>query len=200
MQFFVRRLQCCCLEGHRSACVPTLSQTAPQSIVLLDPPFRHQITMPGLPSPRYHGLGSERRGDAPPDSMSDSAESLLGAEEEKAWSDITARDPGMAQRRASRRRAICNALMSIRSLVDTILLLVIVRLLLERCSQRMSVDIGGDITGFAPRCMFGHGEQSASILLTCSSFASNQVVFSRSHVYARKWLRLLQRGGASQMA
>jgi hypothetical protein len=109
--------------------------------------------MQPLPSPKYHEL----RTDADPedrkkhDTDDDKAKSFF-EDEERAWSDITAGDPGMAQRRLSRRRRIWMALMSIRSLLDTVLLLVILGLLLERGWQRTAwFEIGGDITGFAPR-------------------------------------------------
>ncbi len=86
--------------------------------------------------------------------MSDAAESLLGeSDEEKSWSDITARDLGMARRKESRKRRVWVAAMSIRSLVDTVLLLLILGLLLDRQGWRSSLfEVGGDITGFAPRC------------------------------------------------
>jgi hypothetical protein len=77
------------------------------------------------------------------------------ADEEKAWSDITAGDPEMPHRRASRRQRIWKAVTSVRSLVDTALLIAILVLVLDRGrrnSTPVDVDIGGDITGFAPRC------------------------------------------------
>jgi hypothetical protein len=73
-------------------------------------------------------------------------------DEERAWSDITARDPGMALRRVSRRQRVWSALMSIRSLLDTVLLVIILGLLLERGWQKPSwFEVGGDVAGFAPR-------------------------------------------------
>ncbi|GAB1312805.1 Oxidase ustYa [Madurella fahalii] len=57
----------------------------------------------------------------------------------------------MAERRASRRETVCSALTSIRSLLDTVLLLVILGLVMDRQWQKSpSFEIGGDITGFAP--------------------------------------------------
>jgi hypothetical protein len=116
---------------------------------------RCQAMMQPLPSPRYQELrtDADTRDDRKGDTGDDKAESLSGYEdEERAWSDITARDPGMEERRLSRRRRIWSAVMSIRSLVDTVLLFVILGLLLERGWQRPSwFEIGGDITGFAPR-------------------------------------------------
>ncbi|KAL2018655.1 hypothetical protein VTK56DRAFT_490 [Thermocarpiscus australiensis] len=58
----------------------------------------------------------------------------------------------MLERRASRRRRIWSAVTSIRSMLDTVLLLVILGLLLERQWHRLpQFEIAGDITGFAPR-------------------------------------------------
>src|SRR5690554_3163100 len=111
--------------------------------------------MQSLPSPRYQELrtdadgGDHRKGDT----ADHKTESLSGyQDEERAWSDITARDPGMEERRLSRKQRMWSAVMSIRSLLDTVLLFVILGLLLERGWQRPSwFEMGGDITGFAPR-------------------------------------------------
>jgi hypothetical protein len=73
-------------------------------------------------------------------------------DEEKAWSGITERDSGMLERRPTRRERIWSAVMSIRSILDTILLLVILGLVLDRRGEEQrSFELNGDITGFAPR-------------------------------------------------
>jgi hypothetical protein len=108
-----------------------------------------------VPSPRYRELQADGEADdgSKHSTLSDRAEPFLGYEdEERAWSDITARDPEMANRRMARRQRIWAAVMSIRSLVDTVLLVVILGLLLEREWQRPSwYEVGGDITWFAPK-------------------------------------------------
>ncbi len=95
------------------------------------------------------------KGDKTADAKDDQAESLLSSDdEERAWSDISAGDPTILQRRVSRRQRIWSALTSIRSLIDTILLLVILGLVLKRGSPKqpgLEVELGGDITGFAPK-------------------------------------------------
>lgn len=96
-----------------------------------------------------------------------SASPLMGSiHGEKAWSDITAGDHHQehhgaedAVGKSSRRKRICAIVVSIRSVLDTILLLVILGLLVERRwygksgSAEKSSDIAGDITGFAPPSM-----------------------------------------------
>jgi F0F1-type ATP synthase assembly protein I len=107
-----------------------------------------------LPSPRYHKLQTNINPDNgnKNDVTSHEEESFGVEDEERAWSDITARDPAMVERRASRRRQIWSTVMSLRSLVDTILLFVILGLLLDREWQKPSwFEVGGDITGFAPK-------------------------------------------------
>lgn len=127
--------------------------------------------MPGLPSPRYSELRPQTAHDAnnedgakPERSPDGSSDAFLAMDdEERAWSDITARDPGMARRRASRRQRVCSILMSMRSLLDTILLLVILGLLLERGQQRPAwLQVGGDLTGFAPTSKTSHGQGNTS--------------------------------------
>lgn len=110
-----------------------------------------------LPSPRYHKLQANTNANngSKNDAASEKEESFQIEDEERAWSDITARDPAMAERRASRRRQIWSIVMSLRSLVDTILLLVILGLLLDREWQKPSwFEVGGDITGFAPKSTY----------------------------------------------
>lgn len=111
--------------------------------------------MQSLPSPRYLELRTHADvdNDAKENATSDQEGSLLGMEdEERAWSDITARDPGVALRRMSRRQRIWSALVSIRSLLDTVLLVIILGLSLERGWQKPSwFEVGGDVAGFAPR-------------------------------------------------
>jgi hypothetical protein len=118
------------------------------------PPTAAEMMQP-IPSPRYHELrtDAERDDDKNRYAAEDKAESFF-EDEEKAWSDITAGDPGVTQRKVSRRRRMWTALMSVRSLLDTVLLLIILGLLLERGWQRTPwFEFGGDITGFAPRSM-----------------------------------------------
>ncbi len=109
----------------------------------------------GLPSPRYHELHAHAdvEDGKKCHAKKDQTESLLGMDdEERAWSDITAEDREMADRLLNRRQRIWSALTSIRSLLDTVLLLVILGLVLDRGSQKQSwFDVGGDITGFAPK-------------------------------------------------
>jgi len=111
--------------------------------------------MQSLPSPRYLELRTHDKTEkhTKHDETADQDESLLGMEdEERAWSDITARDPGMPRRRVSKRQRVWSALMSIRSLLDTVLLVIILGLLLERGLQRPAwFEVGGDVAGFAPR-------------------------------------------------
>ena len=97
-----------------------------------------------------------------------SASPLMGSVNgEKAWSDITAGDHHHHQEahgaeKSPRRGKICAVVMSVRSVLDTILLLVILVLLVERrqwygkpgSAEKSSSDIAGDITGFAPPSMF----------------------------------------------
>lgn len=111
--------------------------------------------MQPIASPRYQQLRADAdAGDGRKvQGTDDKTESFSGYEdEERAWSDITARDPGMVERAVSRRRRIWSAVMSIRLLLDTLLLFVILGLLLEHGWQKPSwFEMGGDITGFAPR-------------------------------------------------
>lgn len=107
-----------------------------------------------LPSPRYHKLqtNAESQKKNKNDATADKDELFPFEDEEKAWSDITAGDPAITERRASRRRQIWSTVRSLRSLVDTILLFVILGLLLDREWQKPSwFEVGGDITGFAPK-------------------------------------------------
>lgn len=110
--------------------------------------------MQPLASPRYSELRSHADVDTEnhDNPATDAADSVFGYEDEgKAWSDITAGDPERAERRALRRRHICSALMSMRSLLDTVLLLVILGLVLDRRWRKSAaLEFGGDITGFAP--------------------------------------------------
>lgn len=161
--------------------------------------------MQSLPSPRYSQLPVRTDVDAEYQngSTADSNDSLLRFDdEEKAWSDISARDPGMAERRASRRESICSALTSIRSLLDTVLLLVILGLVMDRQWRKSpSFEIGGDITGFAPS-----SEQrvwhSVPVGLTDKPFslAANQDFCARSHVHTRERIRVFYGAGPVEMA
>jgi hypothetical protein len=114
-------------------------------------------TMPSLPSPRYREVGADRGATKHTSiATSEQKKPLLGHEDEEkawaAWSDSSASDPIMVGGVSQRRQRLWSAVMSIRSLLDTVLLFVIVGLLLERDWQRPGwFEIGGDITGFAPR-------------------------------------------------
>lgn len=161
--------------------------------------------MQSLPSPRYLELRTHADVDdhAKENATSDQEGSLLGMEdEERAWSDITARDPGMALRRVSRRQRIWSALMSVRSLLDTVLLVIILGLLLERGWQKPAwFEVGGDVAGFAPRskCCIQPDLIGANGL-TSDSIATNQVICPRPHVYPRKRVRVLYRRRPSKVA
>ncbi|KAL2259649.1 hypothetical protein VTK26DRAFT_6617 [Humicola hyalothermophila] len=145
--------------------------------------------MPGILPTRYHELGPEGRGEAKHGTTSEAAESLLGSDGQRAWSDITVNGPAMAQRRESRRRNIWKAAMSVRSLVDTLLLLAIFGLLLDRRSPRAALDVGSDLTGFAPR--FSHQIKSFS---PDPMFApENGSDFFTEAVQAR-WLSIVPKG------
>jgi len=109
--------------------------------------------MNALKSPKYHDL---RDREAHPAESPEENNSLMtdhDGEVEKAWSDDTARDhPAMVSLRKSRRQKIKSAVMSFRSILDTVLLLVILALVVDRrwgASTRL--EFAGDLTGFAPR-------------------------------------------------
>ncbi len=159
--------------------------------------------MPGLPSPRYselrtqtiHEANAEHTTKPEPSSPDGSSEAFLGLDdEERAWSDITARDPGMARRRVSRRQRVCSVLMSMRSLLDTVLLLVIVGLLLERGQQRQAwLQVGGDLTGFAPtsKTLVGTVATNRSLTPPLNSLPTNQNFRPRPRIRSRGRRRLL---------
>ncbi|KAL2130837.1 hypothetical protein VTI74DRAFT_5880 [Chaetomium olivicolor] len=116
---------------------------------------------------------------------------FLGLEDdERAWSDITARDPDRVQRRSSRRRRIWSAIMSIRSLLDTVLLLVILGLLWERGWQSSPrFEFGADITGFAP-----HISQQIKTFSPDPNFIPvNRSEFFTDEIRQR-WLSIVPRG------
>ncbi len=158
----------------------------------------------GLPSPRYHQLYVHTNGedDKEYNAKHDQAESLHGmVDEERVWGDMTVHDREMADRRLSRSQRVWSALTSIRSLLDTVLLLVILGLVLDRGSQKQSwFDVGGDITGFAPKSKSHRRHSLQRLLLTLSSVTADQVVCSGSHVYPHQWIRVLHRNSSIKMA
>lgn len=157
-----------------------------------------------LPSPRYHELHAHTDAEDGKkyDAKHDQAESLLGIDDEgRSWSDITAEDREMVDRRLSRRQRIWSTLMSIRSLLDSVLLLVILGLVLDRGSQRQSwFEVGGDITGFAPKSKPHRWHPMRGVLLTLSSVAADQILCPGSHVYPQEWIRVLYRNSPIKMA
>ncbi|KAK4161225.1 hypothetical protein QBC43DRAFT_357998 [Cladorrhinum sp. PSN259] len=155
----------------------------------------------------------------------DASSSLMGSVNgEKAWSDITAGDdhhhhgpqqgammPSSSFR--SRRKRICSAIMSARSVLDTILLLIILGLLIERrwlygtdgtgdndlnnsaggkSTARPGVstlDIGGDITGFAPQI-----SQQITMFKPDPMFVPENGSEFFSEEVRKKWLSIVPRG------
>ncbi|KAK3390161.1 hypothetical protein B0H63DRAFT_519395 [Podospora didyma] len=124
--------------------------------------------MDPLRSPRYYDLHTDHRETMRNDlTVSESADEPLMSPEtgdsEKAWSDVTAADPQLIKSgRKSRLRRIWAAVMTGRSILDTVLLLIVLGLLLERSGGLHKEEVptpegtpqlesGGDITGFAPR-------------------------------------------------
>jgi hypothetical protein len=107
----------------------------------------------------------------------------------------------MARRKLSRKRRVWAAIMSIRSLLDTVLLLLILGLLLDRQGWRSSLfEVGGDITGFAPRCKLWcntvHRVVFADMTRSC---ATDQDVRPRPRVCPRQRVRFFYRRGTSEM-
>lgn len=99
------------------------------------------------------------------DSATEVGDSLPGADEEKCWGEQHRNE----QTPRSRMRRLCEFAFSLRSLLDTVLLLVIVGLLLERRSSQTQpprqeshgrLESLGDITGFAPRSKFSRSTMS----------------------------------------
>jgi hypothetical protein len=93
------------------------------------------------------------------DSVTEVSDTLPGPDEEKCWHEKHHSE----QSQRSRTTRICAIAFSLRSLLDTFLLLVIVGLLLERRSSQSEpptkethtqLESLGDITGFAPRSRF----------------------------------------------
>ncbi|KXX74465.1 hypothetical protein MMYC01_204469 [Madurella mycetomatis] len=96
----------------------------------------------------------------------------------------------MAERRASRRESICSALTSIRSLLDTILLLVILGLVMDRQWRKSpSFEMGGDITGFAPPI----SQQIKTFVPDPMFIPENGSEFFTESVRSR-WLSIVPRG------
>ncbi|KAK4233880.1 hypothetical protein C8A03DRAFT_47664 [Achaetomium macrosporum] len=96
----------------------------------------------------------------------------------------------MVEKGVSRRRRLWSAVMSIRSLLDTVLLVVIVGLLLERGWQRPArFEIGADITGFAPRI----SQQIKTFVPDPTFVPENGSQFFTDAVRAR-WLSIVPKG------
>ena len=118
--------------------------------------------MNSLPSPKYHDLreGEQKHAVvAGTDALApyDDYEEDYDDGDAQAWGDDVVMDPSLLTRRASRAKRIRAAASSVRSLVDTALLVVILWLLVDRTrrdnrdgSDRL--EMTGDLTGFAPRC------------------------------------------------
>ncbi|KAL2267385.1 hypothetical protein VTJ83DRAFT_4662 [Remersonia thermophila] len=156
--------------------------------------------MQPLPSPapgtRYHEIrfddvaGDEKHSTA---FLDPSDPFYKAVDEERAWSDITAGDPDIPHRRLSRRRRMWKAFMSVRSLVDTALLVVILVLVLDRGRAKsagpVDVDVGGDITGFAPT----FPKQIQQFSPDPTFFPENGEDFFTDEVQER-WLSIVPRG------
>lgn len=104
--------------------------------------------------PEYANIGNPIHDHARDDASSDASESLMG-HGEKSWDEL--REAGRArQSRWQRSRA---AVFSCQGLLNTLLLVVILGLLLDRRYQKEKYghfEGNGDISGFAPRGKCDH--------------------------------------------
>ena len=101
-------------------------------------------------SPKYHDLRNDiETGSHPDPGYND------GMKEHDWHDDSTTGEPAPELRTTSRCARFWNRAMCFRSILDTVLLLVIVWLLLdrtERVNKTAEFELAGDITGFAPQC------------------------------------------------
>jgi len=68
-----------------------------------------------------------------------------------AWNDDVLRDASHLGRRRSRAKRVRGVISSCRALLDTVLLVVILWLLVDKRKVKKG-QVGGDVTGFAPEC------------------------------------------------
>ncbi|OIW28786.1 hypothetical protein CONLIGDRAFT_654897 [Coniochaeta ligniaria NRRL 30616] len=129
------------------------------------------------------------------DAATEVGDSLPGTDEEKCWDQKHHHE--QSQQRSGMRR-LCEIAFSLRSLLDTLLLLVIVGLLLERrLSQHEppsqerpgQLESLGDITGFAPRI-----SQQIKTFKPDFSYAPEDASKFFTPEVQNKWLDLVPRG------
>ncbi|KAK1755530.1 hypothetical protein QBC47DRAFT_460516 [Echria macrotheca] len=113
-------------------------------------------------SPKYHDLHGPQAHTDDNTSQTDLDSDYQEEDGKLAWTDDTIRDTSHTSRRRARARRIRTAVSIFRGLFDTIILITIVYLLLERrniqqhdmsasTEKEHEHQLGGDITGFAPR-------------------------------------------------
>jgi hypothetical protein len=101
---------------------------------------------------KYTDVSIEDR-DEHDDSSTEVGESLIGRDDKEWKSDLE-----HSSRRKSRTRKICAVVGSWRWVLDTVLLMIILGLLVDKKLQARptrksrSYELAGDLTGFAPRC------------------------------------------------
>ncbi|KAK3352258.1 hypothetical protein B0T25DRAFT_477578 [Lasiosphaeria hispida] len=154
-----------------------------------------------LQSPKYFDLRTQPpnpdhgHGHHDDDAAADASDSLTdwdGKEHLDAWSDEdTARNqPLVLRRRKTRARKIREAVASLRSLLDTVLLLVILGLVLERRGQREGrYEFAGDLSGFAPR----FSQQIKTFVPDPGFVPENGSEFFTKEV-REKWLSIVPKG------
>ncbi|KAK3986360.1 hypothetical protein QBC44DRAFT_297198 [Cladorrhinum sp. PSN332] len=155
--------------------------------------------MQPMKSPLYQDLHPDPE-HGQDETHADASSSLMGSlDGEKAWSDITAAgEHHGAHSSPSRRRRFWSIVVSARSVLDTILLLIILGLLIERRWYRTNessrpagtmFDVTGDITGFAPQV-----SQQITMFKPDPMFVPENGSEFFSEEVRKKWLSIVPRG------
>lgn len=111
--------------------------------------------------PEYANTSDGGHGDVRGDDIGNEASESLMGHGQKDWEGLQATSARSPQ---SRWRRLCSAMFSLQGLFNTLLLMVILGLLVDRRWQKRRYghfEGNGDITGFAPRCEYSsvHNQQ-----------------------------------------
>lgn len=105
------------------------------------------------PHAKYHDIADHGQDHA--HALEDGSSTDYEDDDKLAWDDDVLRDASHLGRRKSRAKRIRGVISSCRALLDTVLLVVILWLLVDRKKTGERGErgqVGGDVTGFAPEC------------------------------------------------
>lgn len=153
------------------------------------------------PEQQYAGVNSQDQEDAHDDSATEAGMSLL-SEEDGIWKGEEHKS--QTRSKHGRIKQWSSLLFSTQGILNTILLLVILGLLVERRWHQERIGLfeaAGDLTGFAPRCKsLNHLSIVPYAETSSKSLTTDHHVCARSHVRSRERVRFLYPRGSREVA